>query len=308
MHSCTKLRALPPVNPSRPGLGIQRCFEVSTSSLVGACFARIQCRDLLTTFFWVLCLRFPSAFGTANLATVNHTRDRSRLDWGIRPRVRNKTASNHLQLGRLLETTTMERGGAGLIGFIWNPIWSAAEPVWLMMKAVLGYADPTMFLFPVAVSIVYWLWWNIWAGIRGSDTKDLIRLWVPRLFWVAVQVGCLWTLVQTRIWVTSRAGVLSLWWMFDRPKLLAAPSSGWSPAKKLLLGLKLGPPSGLGALVSFGLLLGSRMSSGAFSLDELLVQPRAWTIDSGPGLFGFGVTGGHMLECNIIRGNLLLLS
>ncbi|PRQ45169.1 hypothetical protein RchiOBHm_Chr3g0487261 [Rosa chinensis] len=35
----------------------------------------------------------------------------------------------------------VERSGAGLIGFILNPTWSAAVHVWLLLEAVLGHHD-----------------------------------------------------------------------------------------------------------------------------------------------------------------------
>ncbi|PRQ25146.1 hypothetical protein RchiOBHm_Chr6g0280431 [Rosa chinensis] len=80
----------------------------------------------------------------------------------------------------------------------------------------------------------FWLWLNRRWEIRSGDTKDLIRLRVSRSIWVAVHLGGAWTQVQTRIWVTSMAGVLSFWWLSDRPKLMAAPSSWWCRAGKLL--------------------------------------------------------------------------
>ncbi|PRQ51213.1 hypothetical protein RchiOBHm_Chr2g0141881 [Rosa chinensis] len=62
--------------------------------------------------------------------------------------------------------------------------------------------------------------------------------------------------------------------MSDRPKLKATPLPWWSPAEKLLLGLHLG--------------------WWGFSFDGMLVQPGVWKIDSGPSLFGFGMTGGFL--------------
>ncbi|PRQ45170.1 hypothetical protein RchiOBHm_Chr3g0487271 [Rosa chinensis] len=72
------------------------------------------------------------------------------------------------------------------------------------------------------------------------------------------------------------AEVLSLWWLSERLKLMAAPSAWWSPVEICYFW----------ALTLLDLNLGwVPYSSGALGLDGPLVRLGAWKIDFGPGLF-----------------------